>query len=179
MVQVSNLSSRVKDIINNYYNVIIANNHFADNIFKRLLVSLYSVRQDADSKVVSVLEKYRFELSEYFTDCEISDLQNEYKQVAMYCYQKGDIYYAKNTDGLTRSAYMSGNVDFTTPKSVVELCLRLADCQEGSRVYLPFAGLGSFALNQKVECKYDTAELCPSVWAYSKILLDSQNIHAN
>ena len=27
MVQVSNLSSRVKDIINNYYNVIIANNH--------------------------------------------------------------------------------------------------------------------------------------------------------
>lgn len=89
MVQVSNLSSRVKDIINNNYNVIIANNHFADNIYKRLLVSLYSVRQNADSKVVSVLEKYRFELSEYFTDCEISDLQNEYKQVAMYCYQKG------------------------------------------------------------------------------------------
>lgn len=178
MVQVSNLSSRVKGIVSDYYNVV-ANKHFADNIYKRLLVSLYSVRKDADQKVVSVLENFRFELSEYFTDSEISDLQNEYKQVAMFCYQNENMYYAKNTDVLTKGAYMSGNVDFTTPKSVVELCLKLADCKEGSRVYLPFAGLGSFALNQKVECKYDTAELSLPVWAYSKILLESQNIHAN
>lgn len=179
MVQVSNLSSRVKGIIDDYNNAVIANNRFPDSIYKRLLVSLYSARQDADRKVVSVLENFRFELTDYFTDSEISDLQNEYKQVAMHCYQKEDIYYAKNTDGLTKSGYMSGNVDFTTPKSVVELCLNLAKCKEGAHVYLPFAGLGSFALSQKVECKYDTAELCPSVWAYSKILLDSQNIHAH
>ncbi len=179
MVQTSILSSNAKNIIGNYYKAVTDKNRFADNVYKRLLVSLYAVREDANNSVVVALHDYCFDLSKYFTEEEVLSLQNEYKSVAWYCYENGDMYFSKDTTRQRSRGYIRSNMDFTTPKSIVELCLKLAECKTGDEVFLPFAGLASFALNQKVECHYDTEELYVPVWAYSKILLDSQNIDAN
>lgn len=181
MTQFVTLSDKAQALVNNYMNSSIAKNPFDSNILKKLLISVYKYTASADVALLSVLEKYVIDLSDYYTDEDIQVLLTEYSALAIYCHQHDDVFYrsSNNRTAAEIGGFHVGNSDFLTPMSLVELCLKMSDCKAGSRVYLPFAGTCPFALYQTHSCVFDTAEINREVWAYSKILLSSQGINAN
>lgn len=181
MIQFVSLSSNVQALVNRYANRSRAKSPFDSNIFKKLLISVYAHTGNADVSLLAILEKYMIDLADYYTSQEINTLVAEFSSLAIYCHQYDGIFY-NSSDYLKtndRSGLKSRNFNLKTPESLVELCLKMSDCKANSHIYLPFAGTCSFALYQKNPCVYDTAEIDLDVWAYSKILLLSQDIKAN
>lgn len=181
MTQFVSLSSNVQALVNRYANRSRAKSPFDSNIFKKLLISVYAHTENADVSLLAILEKYMIDLADYYTSQEIDILVAEFSSLAIYCHQYDEIFYTqsdylKKLEGV-RSEKLSYN--FKTPKSLVELCLKMSDCKANSHIYLPFAGTCPFALYQKNPCVYDTAEIDLEIWAYSKILLLSQDVKAN
>lgn len=181
MIQFVSLSSNVQALVNRYANRSRAKSPFDSNIFKKLLISVYAHTENADVSLLAILEKYMIDLADYYTSQEINILVAEFSSLAIYCHQYDEIFYTqsdylKKLEGV-RSEKLSYN--FKTPKSLVELCLKMSDCKANSHIYLPFAGTCPFALYQKNPCVYDTAEIDLEIWAYSKILLLSQDVKAN
>ena len=181
MTQFVSLSSKAQTLVYNYVNRSRAKRPFDSNVLKKLSISVYSRSAKADVELLQILYRYIVDLADYFTDEDIDVLLAEYPALAIYCHQHDDIFY--NSSNGSKSSLKTGfqleETDFLTPKSIVELCLKMSDCKANSRIYLPFAGTCSFALYQSVPCCYDTDELNLEVWAYSKILLSSQGIEAN
>ena len=181
MTQFVSLSSKAQALVNDYVNRSRAKSLFDSNILKKLSISVYSRAANADVELLQILNRYIIDLANYYTDEEIDVLLAEYPALAMYCHQHDDIFYNSSNDSKSspKAGFQLGETDFLTPKSIVELCLKMSDCKANSSIYLPFAGTCSFALYQSVPCCYDTDELNLEVWAYSRILLSSQGIEAN
>lgn len=181
MIQFVSLSSNAQALVNRYVNLSRAKSPFDINIFKKLLISVYAHTENADVSLLSILEKYMIDLADYYTGQEINTLVAEFSSLAIYCHQYDGIFYNSSDYLKTNDRSRLKNRDFNlkTPESLVELCLKMSDCKANSHIYLPFAGTCSFALYQTNPCVYDTAEIDLEVWAYSKILLLSQDIKAN
>lgn len=58
---------------------------------------------------------------------------------------------------------------YMTPQSISRLCVALAKVKKGSKIYLPFLGLGGFADNLPEDCKIEGEEYDETVWALEKI----------
>ena len=181
MTQFVTLSDKAQTLVNNYVNGSISKSPFDSNIFKKLLVSVYTHTSKADSELLRILNRYIIDLSAYYTSEELDVLITEFSALAIYCHQHDDVFYnSSNARELPKSiGFQTGNTDFLTPMSLVELCLKMSNCKPGSHIYLPFAGTCSFALYQENPCNFDTDEINTEIWAYSKILLLSQGIEAN
>lgn len=181
MTQSVSLSTKAQSLVYNYVNCVRAQSPFDSNILKKLSISVYSRSAEADVELLQILNRYIVDLADYYTDEDIDVLLAEYPALVIYCHQHDDMFYNSSNDSksLLKAGFQLGGTDFLTPKSIVELCLKMSDCKANSRIYLPFAGTCSFALYQSVPCYYDTDELNWEVWAYSKILLLSQGIVAN
>lgn len=181
MTQFVSLSSEAQVLVNNYVNRSIAQSPFDSNIRKKLLISVYAHTNNADTVLLSILEKYIIDLADYYTSQELSVLISEFSTLAIYCHMHDDVFYSTSNyqKESMPTGFRTGDSDFTTPNSLVELCLKMSKCKVDSHVYLPFAGTCSFALYQTVPCIYDADEINREVWAYSKILLSSQGINFN
>lgn len=181
MTQFATLSDKAQALVNNYVNSSIAKSPFDSSILKKLLISVYRHTTSVDEELLSILEKYVVDLTDYYTDEDIQVLLKEYSALAIYCHQHDEIFYSSSSNRKTSTiaGFQAGNSDFLTPMSLIELCLKMSDCKANSRVYLPFAGTCSFALYQTHSCVFDADEINREVWAYSKILLSSQGIKAN
>ena len=175
MKHFSALSPQLKALVDKYVDTPKTKQE-SGHTHMKLAVSLYAQSDGADDKVVRELSNYIFNLREYFSEEEIHLLLANFSRIAIHCYEQDAVYSAM---GLTRSDESCCPRDYVTPKSLVALCLKLAQCKEGSDIYLPFAGTCPFALYQEERCSYDIAEIDSKSWAYSKILLYSQGISAN
>lgn len=92
MTQFVTLSDKAQALVNNYMNSSIAKNPFDSNILKKLLISVYKYTASADVALLSVLEKYVIDLSDYYTDEDIQVLLTEYSALAIYCHQHDDVF---------------------------------------------------------------------------------------
>ena len=181
MTQCVSLSSKVLSLVHDYVNRCHVNSPFGSSILKKLLISVYSRTVGADAELIKILSNYIVDLSDFYTEQDIDALIEEYPSLALYCHQHDGIFYntSANQQPSSKAGFRLGDADFQAPKTLVDLCLKMSNCEAASRIYLPFAGTCSFALYQSTPCFYDADEFCLEVWAYSKILLSSQGIEAN
>lgn len=153
------LSPEARDIINRYVGTSAAASDY-----KRLLVSLYAGREDADADVVVTLRGNLSPLSGRLTSEEIERLQSEYAAVALYCQRR--LAWGKPDESLDdRSNPLCG---------IAELCIREARCSAGDTVLMYSAGYCSFALWDEAPCRYDVVADTAEDRAWARLLLASQ-----
>lgn len=166
MTQFTTLSSESTILINRFMDSVKQTSKLKDHR-KNLIVSLYALQNKANAKVLEILEEHRLNLTDYFDQNEIKVLQNEYSQVIRFCYHEQHIVTYKK------------DATSEIPQSLIDLCLAIADCKPGSEIFLPYAKESQFAFSNKSDCKYEGFESEESTWAFSQILLSSQNINSN
>ena len=71
MTQFVTLSDKAQTLVNNYVNGSISKSPFDSNIFKKLLVSVYTHTSKADSELLRILNRYIIDLSAYYTSEEL------------------------------------------------------------------------------------------------------------
>ena len=112
------------------------------------------MRDGADSRVLHILEEGIVDLHRYLDDAEINTLLENYHVVVK-----------------TLLGSMNTNSNrFMLPKEIVNLCSTLVAKSDNKRVYLPYAGDGSFldAVASNAECVgFEQNEL---LWAICQIL---------
>lgn len=163
MTQFSVLTPETKAIVVNFFNAQMKKNIFcAPN--KQLMVSLYSLMPDADLKVIGILNRYIVSLSDHIQEPHIDMLKSEYPAVVKFCYDHKDY----------SSIATRRNDDFHIPQSLIDLCMGIAKPKAGSSVLCPYSGDGSFAYHI-ADCMIDGFESNDTSWAFSQILLHSQN----
>ena len=167
MTQFSVLTPETKTIVVNFFNSQINKSLFSEPN-KQLMVSLYSLMPEADSKVTSILNQYIVSLPEYFHKSQINRLKSEYPAVIKFCYHHKDYagIIARRSD------------DFQIPQSLIDLCMGIAKPKSGSSVLVPYSGDGGFAYHV-ADCVIDGFENDEKSWAFSQILLHSQQATAS
>lgn len=166
MTQFTVLTSETKTIVVNFFNAQMKKNIYCEPN-KQLMVSLYSLMPEANSKVIGKLKQYIISLSDYFQESEINLLKSEYSAVVKFCYD------SKHYAGVPRRGE-----NLLVPQSLVDLCMRIAEPKSGSSVFVPYSGDGSFAYHV-VDCMVEGFEKDEVSWAFSQILLHSQRASAN
>lgn len=154
--------SNVKKIINKFINQNRTSVLDTDvNI--RLAVSLYAVKEEDNNKqkdiVLSLLEEYLIDLHKILDGDEINQLLNNYKEVIDYCF-----------DFFSWDVKSGFGLSCSQPKSLTAFCSALINLEDS--VYNPFAGIGSYAVEDK-EGEYHgeyhggfyNEENNPKVWA--------------
>lgn len=164
MTQFRSLSSAAKNIVNDFRRKILAKGFF-NNSSVILCASLYARLNSADQKVVDILSQYIMDLSELLTSEQISVLETEYTSVINDCINQG-------CEDIARDTSMQ-----MTPSSVVELCIRIAGCNHGSRIFLPYSNMGEFSSHLH-GCHCEGYELNRIKWALSHIVNSANNIEA-
>ena len=167
MTQFTVLTSEAKAIVVNFFN-----NQMKKSILgepnKQLIVSLYSLMPKSDSKVTEILSEYLIPLSEYFQDSEIELLKSEYSAIVKFCYDHRDY----------GSIITRKSDELLIPQSLIDLCMAIAKPKAGSSVLIPYSGDGSFAYHV-ADCMVDGFEINEISWAFSQVLLHSQNAVAS
>lgn len=169
MTQFAKLSVEAFKTVKNFFNSNKGRNIFSEPN-KQLMVSLYSLMPGANAKVLDVLGKHLISLENYLSSDEILILQKEYAAVIKYCMEHSDY---SSTRGYFQSAGYTH-----LPTSLVELCVSIANPENGKNVYLPYAGEGLFASCCK-DCNIDGFEIDPTAWAISQIVASSTNSFVN
>lgn len=169
MTQSRTLSQESVNIIRQFVNVRRKKSILSTYPFKELMVSIYAKSPNISNKALTFLSKYQIDLESFITEENIATLQAEYAEVIRYCYEND------GKDGIL--THNPGN-SMKLPSTLLELCMAIANCKPGSKVYLPFAGEGQFAY-YNTDCSFEGFELSPESWAISQILLSSQNITAD
>ncbi len=169
MAQYKNiLTSAAKAIVVNFLEAEAKKNANTDASV-RLMASLYSLMPGAETEVVEGLKEYIVDLTETITEQEIGVLKAKYPAVVKYCYE----YSERNSKGAERY-----EVGMHVPQTLIDLCIGMAAPKAGSRVYLPYSGVGRFASNLE-GCKIEGFEQDIKSWAISQILLHAQEIEAD
>lgn len=146
MTQFSVLTPETKAVVVNFFNAQMKKSVFCEPN-KQLMVSLYSLMPEANSKVIDILNQYIVSLSSLISESDIDLLKSEYTAVIKYCYDhKG------NASVISRR----GDEQFM-PQSLIDLCMRIAKPNAGSRVLVPYSGDGSFAYHV-TDCMIDGFE---------------------
>lgn len=167
MTQFSVLTPETKAVVVNFFNAQMKKSVFCEPN-KQLMVSLYSLMPEANSKVIGILNQYIVSLISLISESDIDLLKSEYTAVIKYCYDhKG------NASVISRR----GDEQFM-PQSLIDLCMRIAKPNARSRVLVPYSGDGSFAYHV-TDCMIDGFECNETLWAFSQILLHSQHAIAS
>lgn len=163
MTHFSVLSQKAQAIVINFFNTQMKKSIFCEPS-RQLMVSLYSLMPGADSKVIGILNEYKISLSDHFQKSEIELLKSEYSAVVKFCYDHKDY-----GDVLTKR-----NGELFIPQSLIDLCMNIAEPKAGSSVLVPYSGDGSFAYHV-ADCMVDGFEVNKISWAFSQVLMHSQN----
>ena len=174
MLQSANISDRAKSIVANYFRQANKESIFHDHN-RRLMASLFESMPQKELNMVSLLldsqkgQELIINLLDYMTPEELEVLKSEYSAVIQYCYELygQDGFFLSRSDG-------PGWI----PQELVELCLALSQPQNGSSVFLPFAGEAQFGYYLP-NCEISGYEPSFYNWIISEILLQSRNINAN
>ena len=164
MTKFAVLTSEAKAIVTNFFNAQKKSNIFSEP-HKQLMVSLYGLMPDANPTVVDILCQYVVSLSDFMSESDICLLKSEYSAVIRFCYD--------NREFADVARFNEG--EQFIPKSLIDLCLDIAEPKAGSSVLVPYAGDGSFAYHFS-DCTVDGFEINEKNWAYSQVLLHS--VHA-
>ena len=127
----------------------------------KLIVSLYAYRGKTEPEVIKSVRSDIYELEKEVGDA----LCAEYSAVIAHCFK---------LLGQYRVNFRPVG-SFVLPEAVLKLCRDYIAPEDGSSVFLPFAGQGSFAVAMP-SCCYDGTEITPSDWAVSRILFDAFGI---
>ncbi len=164
MRQVVTLSTEVRNIVSKFNKAFYEPERQGQSLFSKtsyvdiLAVSLYAMRDDADSKVLHILEEGIVDLHQYLDDAEINTLLENYHTVVV------------TLLGTTNGNIITKTGRCKLPKEIVSLCSTLVSKSDDKRVYLPYAGDGSFldAVASGAECVgFEQNEL---LWAICQIL---------
>ena len=169
MTQFAKLSVEAFKTVKNFFNSNKGGNIFSEPN-KQLMVSLYSLMPGANAKVLDVLGEHLISLENYLSSDEILILQKEYAAVIKYCMEHSDY---SSTRGYFKSAGYTH-----LPTSLVELCISIANPENGKNICLPYAGEGMFA-SYCTDCNIDGFEIDPTAWAISQIIASSTNSSVN
>lgn len=156
MTQFPSLSTTAKNIVSTFRSKVLTKRFF-DNPSLILCVSLYARSKDANQYVVDILAQYVMDLNDLLTTDQIDLLEAEYPMVIRECINQ-------ESEDISRDASMQ-----MTPSSIVELCLRIAECKQGSKVFLPYSNLGEFS-SCLHGCHCEGFEQNPIKWALSYIV---------
>lgn len=169
MTQFAKLSVEAFKAVKNFFNTNKGGNIFSEPN-KQLMVSLYNLMPGANAKVLDVLGEHLISLENYLSSDEISILQKEYAAVIKYCVEHSDYSSAR---GYFKSAGYTH-----LPTSLVELCISVANPENGKNICLPYAGEGMFA-SYCTDCNIDGFEIDRTAWAISQIVASSTNSSVN
>ena len=169
MTQFAKLSVEAFKAVKNFFNTNKGGNIFSEPN-KQLMVSLYNLMPGANAKVLDVLGEHLISLENYLSSDEISILQKEYTAVIKYCVEHSDYSSAR---GYFKSAGYTH-----LPTSLVELCISVANPENGKNICLPYAGEGMFA-SYCTDCNIDGFEIDRTAWAISQIIASSTNSSVN
>lgn len=169
MTQFAKLSVEAFKTVKNFFNSNKGGNIFSEPN-KQLMVSLYSLMPSANTKVLDVLGEHLISLENYLSSDEILILQKEYAAVIKYCVEQSD--YSSTRGYFKTPGYTH------LPTSLVELCICLANPENGKNICLPYAGESMFA-SYCTDCNIDGFEIDPTAWAISQIVASSTNSSVN
>ena len=153
MTKFAVLTSEAKAIVTNFFNAQKKSNIFCEP-HKQLMVSLYGLMPDANPTVVDILCQYVVSLSDFMSESDIRLLKSEYSAVIRFCYD--------NREFADVTRFNEG--EQFIPKSLIDLCLDIAEPKAGSSVLVPYAGDGSFAYHLS-DCTVDGFEINEKNWA--------------
>jgi|GEM_PF-511992 ATPase/histidine kinase/DNA gyrase B/HSP90 domain protein len=164
MRQVATLSTEVRNIVNKFNKAFYDQERQGQSLFTKksnvdiLAISLYAMRDGADPRVLHILEEGIVDLHQYLDDAEINTLLENYHVVME-----------------TLLGTMNTNSNrVMLPKEIVTLCSTLVSKSDDKRVYLPYAGDGSFldAVASNAACiGFEQNE---HLWAIGQILQQSK-----
>lgn len=131
-----------------------------------LVASLYVIKRGSEAKaeVVCILESIIVNLKDFFENQELSILLENYQEVIEYALD----YY--NSSIQEKSAAI-----ISQPKELTTFINEMMDVKSGSKVYLPFAGLATEAIELE-NCNITGEEMSLTAWALGQILLDAYDV---
>ena len=169
MSQFENLSEVGRNIVDNYLSDK-SNFILGPKKKKELMASLYAMMDGTNPKVLSILGESVKNLRDTLSKEDIDILRAEYPSVMKYCFEK--------RDPINESMYYVDNNGYTNkmlPKSLLELCLKIAYPDKGDNVFLPYAGFTQIALSIP-EAYYCGFEQNEDRWALSQMMLHACGI---
>ena len=127
-----------------------------------IIGSLYAMKEDADPKIVRIVNADVDRFSAEVSSENIAALRNEYTSVVRYCYDK-----AKNAQ---LKIYHDERA-WEVPSNLVEFCKKAIDPKPQDYTYIPFAGRCEFGLAFDGRCSGYEVSLYD--WAFDKILIEA------
>lgn len=118
-------------------------------------------------KVLSILEDNVVDLAEIYSDSELDILKENFVQIVDFCF-----------DFYDHDRIIGSVATYAQPKELTEACVGIANFEDGSDIYNPFSGLGSYALMTS-NCHFTGEDISLHSWALSQILLFAHNVSAS
>ncbi len=172
MVQFKSLSETGRNIVENF--ISEKKNLFLSSKKKmELMTSLYAMMGDAKAEVLNILHDYVKDLSVFFSKEDIEILISEYPAVMHYCFERKDSF-----NEATYYVDKNGYNNKMLPKSLLELCNKIASPEKGDNVFLPYADFAQLAFLLP-EANYFGFELNEERWALSQMMFHSSGISSS
>lgn len=115
-------------------------------------------------RVLRILEENVIDLREIYTESELDFLKKNFVQIVDFCF-----------DFYNHEKLVSSVATFAQPKELTETCVKIANFENGSEIYNPFSGLGSYAL-MAPHCHFTGEDISSYSWALSQISLFAHNV---
>ena len=170
MTKSFNVSDEVRNIIRKFNQAFNANRGILTRMaqpINTLAVSLYALKQDARKDVLGMLHDYNLNLYHYLSAEDISILLENYSDVVKY------LMFSSRPNIVTSNGWCDLSIE------IPQLCQALAECKEGSRVLLPYAGDGTIAACLPAGCDVYGFEENRELWATANIYMDAIGIKSN
>ena len=194
MSQNNTISVKAKNIVDNFINKnwSRSNSISRTDVMKHVIVTLYAQIPNAKAELIQPFKDCIFDLSEHFTQEEIELICNEASAIIRYCYEFADVmgHIDFDDDSELVEEIVANDPPYSiykTPKSLIELCMRLSGRpKENEKVFMPYGDIADYALynpnaEYKMECEGYPAEkneiyISNRVNSYCQLLLDSQGV---
>lgn len=195
MSQNNTISVKAKNIVDNFINNNWSHSSSISrtDIMKHTIVTLYAQMPKAKAELIQPFKDCIFDLREHFTQEEIEIISNEASAIIRYCYEFADVMHHIDFDDDSELVEEIVANDppysiYKTPKSLVDLCMRLSGKPgKGDNVCIPYGDVADYALYNPsaefhIECEGWPSEngkiVAPGhdINGYSQILLDSQGV---
>ena len=194
MSQNNTISVKAKNIVDNFINNNWSRSSSISrtDVMKHTIVTLYAQMPKAKAELIQPFKDCIFDLREHFTQEEIEIISNEASAIIRYCYEFADVMHHIDFDDDSELVEEIVANDppysiYKTPKSLIELCMRLSGRpKENEKVFMPYGDIADYAFynpnaEYKMECEgYPTAKdeiyISNRVNSYYQLLLDSQGV---
>ncbi len=169
MLQTAVISDNAKAIVIHLLWEVRKKN-FLSEPHRIIIVSLYSTMPQAKPEITELFSQLKVDLLNFITKEDLDILKSEYSDVIQYCYE------AYGRDG---SFYVrKDNNNSWAPKGLIDLCLSIAQPEDGASIYLPYSGEAQFGYYLP-NCNFEGFETETLDWAFSQILLDSKGVKSD